>query len=250
MRANPTPQQRRALDTLGYFAPLLRLMRCEVARVVWTVGQDRHRRTSAVLLGPGHIPPGIRDEIVGAALGLVAHWLVAPEDEAAVNFDTVSGLVDVHRHNQPGYTSIQFWVDLWDGDHPPRFTQPLAPLLTGTLTTGGEAVLADWFDEQTEDWSTLATVLRTWGSFTLRTGHHVDGFRFIHTSPDTACWPFRVGDEWTTVDGENEVWVVGLGVFGPEGLERAWHFSSTKPLDPVFAAQFWALCPAPPRGSA
>lgn len=249
MSVPPTPQQRRALDSLAYLAPLLRQMRCEVARVVWSVGTGRERSAASMLLGPGNAPPGVRREMADATLTLLNDWLTDPQDEAAVNFDTHTGLVDLHRHGDHTYPNAAktFWISGMASTGPSKFAQPLAPLLTGTLSTGGAAVLADWFDEQRGDWEPLTTALRTWGSFTPTAGEHTNGFHYALLSPDAALWQFRVWDDWTAVDGESEEWVVGLGVFGPEGLERAWHFSRPKPLDPAFSRQFWKLFPAASR---
>jgi hypothetical protein len=249
VRATPTPRQQWALETLGYLAPLLRLMRCEVLRVVYTVNDHRNVLRTTFLAGPGEVPPGLPTLLDVAAHQFVEVWLRNPDDEAAVNFDTVTGLVDVHRHGDYTYpnAAITFWVPELPFTDPPRFAQPLGPLFTGTLESGGAAVLADWFDEQPGDWGALATVLRGWPVFTPTSHANCRDFRYAHTSPDTACWLFRELVDWPAADGEKDDWVIGLGVFGPDGLERAWHFSEPKSLDAEFYDQFWGLFPAPPR---
>lgn len=248
MRATPTPAQRHSLATLGYVAPLLRLMRCEVMRVVWTVSESGGRETSSFLLGPGAPPHGLRHLLAHATLDLTAHWLRDPDDEVAVNYDSFTGMVDVHRHGGHGYPNATstFWIADIALLEPPAFAQPLGPLFVGTLEAGGAAVLADWFEEQPADWSLLAATLRTWSAFSPPRYSRVRDFRFTHTSPDAACWLFRAREDRDAFE-EYEVWVLGLGVFGPDGLERAWHFTAPKSDDPVFADQFWSLFPAPPR---
>lgn len=252
MRATPTPRQRHALDTLGYVAPLLRLMRCEVARVVWTMSVGGGLGPSSFLLGPGGAPPGLWRLVADATFALTAHWLADRGDEVAVNFDTATGMVDIHRHGDHAYpnaTSTYWIADIALLD-PPPFAQRLGPLFTGTLDVGGAAVLADWFEEQPGSWETLAGVLRTREQPHLPSPFDVHGFQYAYTSPDTACWQFRAWDEWELAGVKNEAWVLGLGVFGPDGLERAWHFLEPESLDPAFAEQFWRLCPAPPREAA
>jgi hypothetical protein len=220
-----------------------------VARVVWTVQLNGERETSSFLLGPGHRPPGLGNLIAHATLSLTSHWLRNPDDEAAVNFDTVTGLVDVHRHGEGDYgnRTATYWVSGLALADPPQFAQPLGPLFTGTLESGGAPVLADWFEEKPDDWAVLATVLRSWPDFTPNPSAHVRNFQYVHTSPNTACWQFGIWDDRTAVDGEDELWVIGLGVFGPDGLERAWHFSARRSDATVSYDQFWSLFPAPPR---
>ncbi len=252
MRATPTPRQRYALDTLGYVAPLLRLMRCEVMRVVYTVTAARRADQTTLLIGPGRLPPGLRTSLDLAVYQFVGQWLNEPGDEAAVNFDTVTGLVDVHRHGDYTYpnAAVNFWVSSVALADPPRFAQSLAPLFTGTLAADGAAVLADWFEEQSADWSVLANLLRTWRPYTANSHTYCRDFQYVQTSPDTACWQFTVWEVEREATGENGEWVIGLGAFGPDGLERAWHFTPPKSLAPESRDQLWSLFPAPPQEAA
>jgi hypothetical protein len=246
VRATPTPRQQWALETLGYLAPLLRLMRCEVLRAVYTTNEARGTEQTTFLAGPGDVPLGARPLIDTVTHLLVGGWLRDPGDEAAVNFDTASGLIDAHRHYQPTYTNVQFRVPDGSPDRP-RFAQPLGPLFTGTLDAGGAAVLADWFDEQSADWSAFAAAVRTWMDFIPTANVHIRHYRYAVTSPDTACWLFRAWEDWRAVNERAEAWVIGLGVFGPDGLERMWHLTAPPSDDPEFHDQLWDLFPAPPR---
>jgi hypothetical protein len=250
VRATPTPVQKWALDTLGHLAPLLRLMRCEVLRVVNTVNEDRRASQTTFLAGPGVVPPGLRTLLDYATCQFVGGWLRDPDDEAAVDFDTLSGLVDVHRHGEGNYgnRTATYWVAGMALADPPRFAQPLGPLFTGTLEAGGQAVLADWFEEQSDEWAVLADLLRTWQPYTPNSHTYCRDFQYAHTSPDTACWQFTVWEVEREANGENGEWVIGLGVFGPDGLERAWHFASPKSLENECREQLWRLFPTPPGG--
>lgn len=248
MRATPTPRQQWALDTLGYVAPLLRLMRCEVLRAVYAVNDNRNVLHTAFLAGPGEMPPGLRPLLDFATNQFVEGWLRNPDDEAAVNFDTVTGLVDVHRHGDYTYpnAAINFWVPELAFTDPPRFEQQLGPLFIGTLESGGAAVLADWFEEQSDDWGALATVLREWPAFTPTAHSQLTDFHYTHTSADTACWFCRESRDWREMPAETDGVLVGLGVFGPDGLQRAWHFSVPTLIDPAFGDQLWSLFPELP----
>lgn len=261
MRATPTPRQQAALERLRYAAPLLRLMRCEAARVVWTVGDDcRICETHNFPACPPPVAPWLTHAL---AQTLPYGWAPRPGNEPAVNFDTTTGFVEVIRHQQHRYSdsNLQLWIPNWSPEPVPSFPQPLGPLLSGTLDCGGMGVLADWIDDHTADWGALTAALRSAAPDPFEPTSLVDEFRYAVFGSDSACWLIRTGEyqheTGVDVEGErtltvvgvfgDEFWFIGFGVVGELGFSRQWCLGIPPPDGHEACDRLLATFPAPPE---
>jgi hypothetical protein len=217
------------ITLLRCLAPFLLALRVEVVRTVLTAtgppAFGLPQASGQLFSGDVTLPAGVTADLSAAFLRVVpADWLRRDAEEAAVNFDVVSGLVDVRRHGPAAGYEYLYLPD-WPTDAPPPFPDELEAVIRGTLPAGGAGVLADWIDDRTGTLAGYTAALRfghpcepTWP-----TGGYAN-FRGVAASTNAVLWVVDGSADQFLLPGGDYFSLAGAAVIAPDGTRREWNY--------------------------